>query len=136
MSVDEKKLKDLKQKLYRLHFLLTEKQNEETRAEGINQFVICFTSMIDNLDDFLKTEYSINSENESDVIEKSFENNLFNENTLSEMRDMLHSKEDSVNDQNHSDIYKDIQDNYARLIQMIHDLLKRMGEEATDDDSD
>ncbi|MCB0283199.1 MAG: hypothetical protein KDF60_11515 [Calditrichaeota bacterium] len=136
MSVNEKKLEDLKQKLYRLHFLLTEQQNEETKVAGINQFVTCFSSMIDNLKDFLTTEYGINVTDDKDVVENSFEYNLFNENTLVEMRNMLQAKENAEKNQKNFIIYEEIQNNYARLIQMIHDLLKRMGEEATDDDND
>ena len=136
MSVNEKKLEDLKQKLYRLHFLLTEQQNEETKVAGINQFVTCFSSMIDNLKDFLTTEYGINVTDDKDVVENSFEYNLFNENTLVEMRNMLQAKENAEKNQKNFIIYEEIQNNYARLIQMIHDLLKHMGEEATDDDND
>lgn len=136
MGVNEKKLEDLKLKLYRLHFLLTEKQNDETRQNGINQFIECSKSAYENLADYLNSEYSVKVKSPKDVVEKSFQKNLFNETTMLELEEMNKALEQAETNENISEIFSDVQENYSRLLQMIYDMLKRMGEEPHEDDND
>ena len=52
----ETNLEDLKKKLYRLHFLLTEKENEATIKESLKQFHSCFRDTMNELSAFLSNE--------------------------------------------------------------------------------
>ncbi len=55
----ENKLEYLKKKLYRLHFLLTENENEINIRDSLKQFQDCFKDTMTELSNFLLNEYAL-----------------------------------------------------------------------------
>jgi len=133
MSSYIKKLDELKVKLFRLHFLLTEEQNEQAVADGISQFKICYESAMDCLDIFIQDEYDDKSKSNKNTLELAFKHRLFNEGMIHSMYKMLDDYTLAQKGKHLEEIYQNLKENYARFLQMIFDMLTHMGEEPEDE---
>jgi uncharacterized membrane protein YgaE (UPF0421/DUF939 family) len=131
--VNESNLEDLKKKLYRLHFLLTEKENEATINESLKQFSSCFSATMIELSIYLSNEYRINIKNNQEIVESAFTHKLFNKNMTEELKIMISESEKLIDGENSAETYKNIKESYAGYLQMIHDMLARMGQDAEEE---
>jgi hypothetical protein len=123
------KLGALKIKLYRLHFLLTEEQTGQNLLDGLEQFKVCYKSAMECLQLFIKEEYKQQSKSYKDTLELALEHRLFNEGMIESMFKMAGDFEKAEKSKNNPEIYKAVQEDYARYLQMIFDMLIRMGED-------
>ncbi len=123
------KLDALKIKLYRLHFLLTEEQTEQNLLDAMAQFKVCYKSAMECLELFIKEEYKQQSKSYKETLELALKYRLFNEGMIESMLQMAGDFEKAEKPKNNPEIYKAVQENYARYLQMIFDMLIRMGEE-------
>jgi len=131
----EKSLEDLKIKLYRLHFLLTEKQTPESISETLKHFTICFEHAFDCLAMYFKNEKDTILKSPSEVIAASLKQQLFNQQTIEILTTMAQDYE-QVKKAEDSGLINSIADPYARLLQMIYDMLVGMGKDPLDDDNE
>ncbi|KAA3615643.1 MAG: hypothetical protein D8M58_15725 [Calditrichaeota bacterium] len=128
-----KKLDELKVKLFRLHFLLTEEQTEQAIADGVEQFQICFSQAMECLDFFIETEYKQKAESNDHLLQLSLEHKLFNQSMIDSMKKMLADYDLVQKGKNIEKIYPVIKESYARYLQMVLDMLTHMGEEAEEE---
>jgi len=133
MVINQQKLEKLKLNLYGLHALLTEKQTEESILDGANQFKICFEGAIENLYDFLQNEFNLKNKSHSFVIESAFENKLFNNDMTVNLRNMSDDYGNLKSKKGRELVYPKIQTLYAGFLQMIYDMLLRMGQDAKEE---
>jgi len=131
---EENQLDELKKKLYRLHFLLTEKENEGTIKESLHQFEDCFKDTMSELSSFIANEYKQDNSNYFDIVDSAFEHKLFNREMTDDLKIMVSETDQLINDENPAGIYSRIRESYAGYLQMIHDMLSRMGQDAEEDE--
>ena len=128
-----KKLDELKIKLFRLHFLLTEEQTEQIRLDGIGQFKICFEGAMDCLRVFIQDEFKQKSKSYTQTLESAMECRLFNQQMTSSMQQMLTDYNLAHKGKNLDHVYLGLQEKYAGYLQMIFDMLTHMGEDAEEE---
>ena len=133
MSSYIKKLEELKVKLFRLHFLLTEEQTEQARFDGVSQFKICYEGAMECLEIFIHNEFSQESKSYNETLELALEHRLFNQKMIESMQQMSGDYNLAVKGKNLESIYQILQDKYAGFLQMIFDMLTHMGEEAEEE---
>ncbi len=133
MSSYIKKLDELKVKLFRLHFLLTEEQNEQITFDGIAQFKICFIGAMECLDEFIQNEFNQKSKSYGNLLDLAFEHRLFNQGMIESMRQMLADYNLVEKGKKMQAVYEEVKNNYSRFLQMIFDMLTHMGEDAEEE---
>lgn len=125
-KIDTEKIKI---KLYRLHFLLTEPESEEVQGEGIKQFKMCFKEVLRFLATYLQEEFGITTNTNLEVLSSSFEKKLFTQNMTTSLNEMEHDFRSLKSSKNTNEIYKRIKSIHAHHLQVIYDMLTRMGED-------
>jgi len=123
----------LKEKLFKLHFLLTEKETEETVRQGLDQFKSCFVEAMSELSTFLLETYDVHTKNNNDIVEQAFEYKLVNAEMAQKLKVMANDFEQIDSTGNNKFIHKKIQESYAGYLQMIYDMLSRMGQDAEEE---
>ncbi len=121
---------NLQDKLNQLHFVLTEpesRENKETARAVLNDV---FDMLIEALSLFLGQSRPAGKSSIDDILLLSFNHKLFNRQTFMELMQM--SVKRQKNDLNV--IYRALIESDARLLQMIADMLHRMGEEYISDE--
>ncbi len=118
----------IKATLYRLHFLLTEPQTDEIRKESILQFKICFKAIFSLLANYLSAEFNITTRSNLQVLEASFEKKMFTEDMTFSLKEMEKDFE-TIDSLNSDDIYIKIKELHARHLQLIFDMIARMGQD-------
>lgn len=131
--IDENQLNDLKKKLYRLHFLLTNSENEITIRETLDHFLDCFKDIMSELAGFITSEYAHKPETNNHIIDLSFEHKLFNKEMTEQLKRMVDDSEKLESAENSEEIYIKIKEKYAGNLQMIYDMLSRMGQDAEEE---
>jgi len=126
-------LGDLKKKLYRLHFLLTEHEDESTIQESLKHFQNCFKDSMLELLHFFQNEYKLIPKDNNEIIKYSLEYKLFNTQMTDQLKIMLYDFEKLQSGDNSEEIYTKIKESYAGNLQMIHDMLSRMGQDAQEE---
>jgi hypothetical protein len=133
MSSYIKKIEELKVKLFRLHFLLTEEQTEQFIRDAIEQFKICYEGAMECLEIFIQNEYNQKSKSFKHTLELALEHRLFNQGMIESMQQMLDDYNAMQKRKKAETIYPLLQEKYARFLQMIYDMLMHMGEEAEEE---
>lgn len=129
----ENNLEDLKKKLYKLHFLLTEKEDANSVKESLKQFQLCFKDTMLELSNYLANEYRLSPKDNIEILELSFEYKLFNKNMTEQLKNMLQDFEQLISGEKPEKVYGKIKENYAGYLQMIYDMLTRMGQDIEDE---
>ena len=124
-----KKLEELKVKLFRLHFLLTEQQTEQAMLDGLDQFKICYEGAMECLENFIQIEFNQKSKSYKHALELALEHRLFNQDMIESMQKMMEDYNLVQKGKNLESVYRALQEKYARFLQMIFDMLIRMGED-------
>jgi len=132
--VNENHLESLKKKLFRLHFLLTDRENAESVRESEEYFKLCFTEAMSELASFLSTEYNEAPKNNDEILECAFKHKLFNQEMIESLKKMVKDFNDLQVGKNRDQIYFNIRDRYAAFLQVIHDMLAKMGQDVEDDE--
>lgn len=132
--VNEKHLESLKKKLFRLHFLLTDRENDESVHESEEYFKLCFTEAMSELASFLSAEYNEAPKNNDEILEYAFKHKLFNQEMIESLKKMVNDFNDLQVGKNRDQIYVNIRDRYAAFLQVIHDMLAKMGQDVEDDE--
>ena len=130
---NENQLEDLKKKLYRLHFLLTEKEDAISIQESLKQFQICFKGAMLELSNFLFSEHGVSPKDNFEILELSLEYKLFNQHMTELLGTMVGDFNQLVSGKNTEQVYNKIKENYAGNLQIIHDMLTRMGQDVEED---
>ena len=133
MITNENSLDDLKKKLYRLHFLLTEKENTDSVKKSLQQFIECFNHAMSELSAFLENEYKLAAGNNMEIAELSFQYKLINKEMSQEFKQMITDAEILEQIDSPEKIYSNIKIHHAGHLQMIYDMLSRMGQDAEDE---
>ena len=126
-------MEGLKEKLFRLHFLLTEKETDEIIKQGLEQFKGCFDDAMSELSGFLSDTYKIKLKDNVDVVERAFEYKLVNREMVQQLKEMVNDYEQIGSAENLKSVHKRIQEEYAGYLQMIYDMLSRMGQDAEEE---
>lgn len=130
----ENQLEDLKKNLYRLHFLLTEKEDEETKQKSVKQFMSCLEGAMQELTYFLVNEYNVNPKTNLKILDCSFEYKLFNQQMTDDLKNMANDYEEVKSSVKNDQLYNKIKNSYAGYLQMIYDMLTRMGLDAEEEE--
>ena len=130
---NENQLEDLKKKIYRLHFLLTEKEDANSIQESLKQFQLCLKGAMLELSNFLFSEHGVSPKDNIEILELSFKYKLFNQNMTGLLKNMIQDFELLEAGKNTEQVYNKTKENYAGNLQMIHDMLTRMGQDAEDE---
>ncbi len=133
MSSYIKNLEELKVKLFRLHFLLTEEQSEQAVLDGNRQFVLCYESAMECLKNYIQNEYNQISKSYNHTLELALEHRLFNQGMIESMQLMLRDYNLVKKGKNLETVYPVLQEKYGRFLQMILDMLTHMGEDAEEE---
>ena len=134
MANFKKKADGIKTKLFRLHFLLTEPESPENQNDGINQFKLCFKEILGFLTSFLEEEWNISPKSDLEILNTSFEKKLFTEEMTHSLKEM---QQDFINlkfKKKKDEIYIRIKSIHAHHLQVIYDMLVRMGEDIEDEE--
>lgn len=130
----ENQLDELKKKLYRLHFLLTEKEDSETIQNSLKQFLLCFEGTMQELTNFLFSEYKTDPQSNMEILDYSFEYKLFNQQMIDSLKIMVSDYEEVKSSRANNELYYKVKNNYAGYLQMIYDMLTRMGLDAEEEE--
>lgn len=122
--------KNLQDKLNKLHFILTEPENRENKEAARAVFNDVFDMLIEALNLYLGKGNSSDKGNRDDILLLSFNQKLFNRQTFLDLKQMAVKRQ--KNDLNI--IYRALIESDARLLQMMADMLHRMGEEYISDE--
>ena len=122
--------KNLQDKLNKLHFILTEPENRENKEAARAVFNDVFDMLIEALNLYLGKGNSSDKGNRDDILLLSFNQKLFNRQTFLDLKQMAGKRQ--KNDLNI--IYRALIESDARLLQMMADMLHRMGEEYISDE--
>jgi len=123
-------VKNLQDKLNQLHFILTEPENRENKEASRAVFNDVFDMLIEALNLYLGKGNSSDKGNSDDILLLSFNQKLFNRQTFLDLKQMAVNRQ--KNDLNI--IYRALIESDARLLQMMADMLHRMGEEYISDE--
>ncbi len=133
MSSYLKQLEELKVKLFRLHFLLTEEQSEQAVLDGNSQFVLCYESAMECLKNYIQNEHNQISKSYNNTLELALEHRLFNQGMIESMQLMLRDYNLVKKGKNLETVYPVLREKYGRFLQMILDMLTHMGEDAEEE---
>ena len=129
MTEYKDKVENIKINLYRLHFLLTETESEENQREGIDQFKLCFNEVVSFLAEFLKEEFSISAKSVLEILAASFEKRLFTKDMTNSLNEMAADFKALKSKKNVTEIYPRIKSIHGHHLQVIYDMLIKMGED-------
>ena len=119
--------------VHSLHYLLTEKETDQSKIEVVNVFKKALIKIVEILKIYLKKDFDIEIDDPDKVFEQAQKVKLFNETTYEAVKRMILDMNKSKSNFDQT-VYYNIKNEYARILQVFHDILRRMGEEATEDD--
>jgi hypothetical protein len=132
--MEEQQLENAKIKLFRLHFLLTEPQTDEIIEEALKQFELCFSELIKHLSEYLEENAGIKSGTSVDVFENAFKKKLFTQDMTEKLKNMAEDFNLITFGKEKTQIFEKVRDAYAHYLQVIYDMLIKMGQDAEDEE--
>lgn len=129
----EEELEELKTKLNRMHFLLTDTITDETKVDIIGQFQICFEAAFAALGNYLKETFNEKPVSAKYINKSAFKHGLYNERMTILLTEMIDDYTISKKRKNNDELLPAIQSSYTGVLQMFYDMLIRMGEDAQEE---
>lgn len=130
--MDEQKILKIKTKIFRLHFLLTEPESDDIIQQSFEQFKFCFRDVFDYLADYLKSVFEVKLPSDNEIIISAFKNKLITELFSKSLKVMENDYQSLVASKKSPEIFARIKSDYAQYLQLIYDMLERMGQDIED----
>jgi len=130
--MESQELELFKKNLHQLHFLLTEKETEESRQQAIDKFVTTTDMAAAVLNSVLKNPAK--KINVPDVFDQGFKDGLYNANSHEALMELSSDHALARKGSEKGRIYAELRQRHARMLQMVYDMLRRMGEDTEDED--